>query len=282
MMSRVTTLQRIYFAAVGIMAFWVGYWCYFYPELSANGIPWTVPPLCATFLGAMYLSGGTYTVLCYFSKRWGEVQLFMPTCAIWTGGLAIISLFYLDGFDYSRHQTQIWWGAYIVYPIIAAVLLRFHHTEWDMPLESDSLVPEKVKSYLRLQGSGLILLASALLFAPAFMQPLWPWKTGIMMLQMYSMPLFAYGVASWLATRVQGWAKIRNALAAIAVFTGAEFAASLYFGSLLNGPTLAVALWLGGLAFLTFGLLILLAQSLRQRGTNRKTSGLAITERQPA
>jgi hypothetical protein len=254
------------------MAFWVGYWCYFHPELSAEGIPWTLPPLCATFLGAMYLSGGVCTVLCFFSKRWGEIQLFMPGCAIWTGGLAIVSLFYFDAFDFSRPQTQIWWLAYIAYPLIAAVLLWIHRAEWNAPLERDVALPEGVKSYLRVQATGMILLALALLFAPAFMQPLWPWKTGMMMLQMYSMPLLAYGVTSWLATRMQGWTKVRSTLAAIAIFTGAELVASLRFSSLLNGPPIAVALWLGGLAFLTLGLLGIIALSVRSRGMEMKTS----------
>lgn len=262
-MSRVTIIQRLYLVAVGFLAFTVGYWCYFQPEFSANGIPWTIPPLCATFLGAMYFSGGVYTVVSFLSRRWGSIQLFMPQCALWTGGLTIVSLFYLGAFDFSRQQTQLWFLAYIAFPIIGGALLWIHRREWDASLAGDTALPSWVKLYLRVQGTILIVLALALLFAPEFMQSLWAWRTGILMLQLYSMPLLAYGIGSWLMARLQGWGKIRNALIAHAVFLGLEFFACLRFSSLLNGPALSVMAWLGGLAVLTLVLTFLIAVSLR-------------------
>lgn len=266
-MSRITTIQRLYLAAVGFLAITVGFWCYFDPAQSANGIPWTLPPLCATFLGSMYLSGAVYTVICIFSKRWGAIQMFMPQCALWTGGLAIVSLFYIPAFDFSRHQTTFWWLAYIAFPIIAAVLLWVHRAEWNAPLAGDKNFPRAVKIYLRAQGSVMIAFGLALLFAPKFMQGVWAWKTGVMMLQLYSMPLLAYGVGSWLMSRLNGWGKIRNALIAHAIFFGAEFCASLRFFNVLNGPTISVALWLGGFAAMTVILLILSAIAIRRMRT---------------
>lgn len=271
-MSRVTTLQRLYFVAVGFLAITVGFWCYLDPAQSANGIPWTLPPLCATFLGSMYLSGAVYTVICIFSKRWGEIQLFMPQCALWTGGLAIVSLFYIPTFDFSRHQTIFWWLAYIAFPIIAAVLLRIHRAEWNAPLEGDKNFPRGVKIYLRAQGSVMLVLGLALLLAPKLMQAVWAWQTGEMMLQLYSMPLLAYGVGSWLMSRLNGWANIRNALVAHAIFTGAEFFASLRFFNMLNGPTISVALWLGALALMTCVLVVLSVWAIKIAAT--KTASL--------
>ncbi len=263
-MSRVTTIQRVYLASVGFLAITVGFWCYFDPSQSAKGIPWTLPPLCATFLGSMYLSGAVYTVICIFSKRWGEIQMFIPQCALWTGGLAIVSLFYIPAFDFSRHQTIFWWLAYIAFPIIAAVLLRIHRAEWNAPLDDDNNFPRIVKIYLRAQAIMMIALGLALLFAPTLMQSVWAWKTGVMMLQLYAMPLLAYGVGSWFMSRLNGWGKIRNALIAHAVFTGAESFASLRFFNLLNGPTISVALWLGALALMTCALSVMIVFSARQ------------------
>lgn len=260
-MSRVTTMQRLYFAAVGFLAWTVGYWCYFQPALSANGIPWTLPPLCATFLGSMYLSGGVYTVICIFSRRWCEVQMFMPQCALWTGGLTIVSLFYIPAFDFSRNQTQLWWLAYIAFPIIAAGFFWVHRAELNEQPQDDARFPNWVRVYLRIQGSVMIGLALALLFAPQLMQSLWAWRTGEMMLQLYSMPLLAYGVGSWLMARMLAWSQIRNALIAHAVFTGLEFFACLRFFALLNGPSLSVALWLGGLALITCALLVVIVSA---------------------
>lgn len=252
-MSFITLPQRLYLAAVGFLAITVGFWCYFFPAQSANGIPWTLPPLCATFLGSMYLSGAVYSVICIASRRWGEIKLFMPQCALWTGGLAIVSLFYISAFDFSRNQTQMWWLAYIVYPLTAIVFLWLHRSERD----SGSHLPQWVNLYLRVQGSVMILLGLALLSAPEFMQTIWAWRTGIMMLQLYSMPLIAYGVGCWLMTRGRNWAEVRNALIALAIFFGAEFFASLRFISGLNGPTLSVVIWFAWLGVTSVALIAL-------------------------
>lgn len=278
-MSHVTTLQRLYLAAVGFLAVTVGYWCYFNPAQSANGIPWTLPALCATFLGSMYLSGFSYTVICIASRRWGEIQMFMPQCALWTGGLTIVSLFYFSAFDFSRNQTQMWWLAYIAYPIIAAIFLWRNRAEWNTPLAGDTAFPEWVRVYLRLQAGVLIALGLALLLAPHFMQTVWAWKTGVMMLQLYSMPLLAYGIGSWLLSRLDGWGKIRNALIAQAVFTGAEFLASLRFAAMLDGPFLSQGLWLGSLALLTCALGVLVAMSLRARWNKQPARQAMVGER---
>src|SRR5205823_2628635 len=104
-MAPVTTWQRVYFAAVGLLALWVGMWGYFDPAHVDQAIPWLVPPLHARFLGAMYLSGATFMLGCILSRRWDEVRVVVPGIAIWTGMLLVVSLFYLDSFDFSRNQV---------------------------------------------------------------------------------------------------------------------------------------------------------------------------------
>ena len=61
-MNEVTGRQRVYFAAVGLLALWVGVWGYFIPSHADVALPWLVPPLHARFLGAIYLSGATFMV----------------------------------------------------------------------------------------------------------------------------------------------------------------------------------------------------------------------------
>lgn len=263
-MSRVTTTQRVYLAAVGFLAVTVGFWSYFDPSQSAKGLPWTLPPLCATFLGSMYLSGAVYAALCILSRRWDEIELFMPQCALWTGGLAIVSLFYIPAFDFSRNQTQLWWLAYIAYPLIALAFLWIHRLERGVPSSNNSFLPYQIKLYLRAQAVVMIALGLALLSAPQFIQSVWAWQTGVMMLQLYSMPLIAYGVGCWLMTRGRTWLEIRNALMALAIFFGAEFFASIRFFNLLDGLAFAVALWLGWLAVTTIVLVALSVAAMRR------------------
>jgi hypothetical protein len=61
-MNTVTRGQKIYFAAVGVLALWVGIWGYFIPSQVDKAIPWLVPPFHARFLGAMYLSGTAFMI----------------------------------------------------------------------------------------------------------------------------------------------------------------------------------------------------------------------------
>lgn len=242
--------HRRYLGAVAILALWVGLWCFFVPARAARGIPWALPPLCATFLGSMYLSGAAFTGTAMFARRWFEARVVLPMIAIWTGGLTIVSLFYLPAFNFARPQVWIWFVAYIVYPLIALYLVWVLRHERHLH-PAGPVLPRWVKGYLAVQGSVMLALAAPLLFATDAIQPLWPWQTGRMMLQMYSMPLFSYGLGSFILLRQRAWSEIRLGLLAMGLFTGAELFASVRFSAALDGSPVAVALWLGWLAFTT-------------------------------
>src|SRR5258705_13279155 len=113
-MTPITKGDRIYLGAVAFLALWVGIFCYFDTNLADSGIPWRVAPLCAGFLGAMYLSGAVFNATCMLARRWTDVRVIMPVIAMWTGGLFVISLFHLTAFNFARPQVWVWFGAYIV------------------------------------------------------------------------------------------------------------------------------------------------------------------------
>jgi hypothetical protein len=242
-MTPLTLGQRIYLGAVAGLALIVGFWCYFVPTHSANAIPWQLPSLCATFLGAMYLSGATFNATCTLARRWSDVRVIMPMIAMWTGGLTIISLFYLPLFDFTRLQVWVWFGAYIVYPLIALWQMWTHRElDGDYPVNELAL-PEWVKRYLRVQGSLMVILGLSLLLAPKTMLLLWPWHTAQLMLQLYSAPLLTYGIGSFIFARQHTWSEIRLGLVAIGVFTGTELAASVFYRAMLDGSALSIAVW---------------------------------------
>ena len=56
-LTTVSRGERVYFAAVGLLALWVGVWGFLIPGQVDKALPFLVPPLHARFLGAMYLSG---------------------------------------------------------------------------------------------------------------------------------------------------------------------------------------------------------------------------------
>src|SRR5262249_31899237 len=149
-------------------------------------------------------------------------------------------------FDFSRNQTQMWWLAYIAYPIIGLVLLWIHRHDAPIQATERDAIPEWLKKVLRVQGSVMIVLGFALLVAPDTMQSVWAWHAGRMMLNLYSMPLLAYGLGSWFVARETSLYAARTSLLAYAIFFSAEIFASLRFAADLNGPSISVMLWLGG------------------------------------
>ena len=258
-MILVTRGQRIYLGAVAALALWVGFWCYFIPARSAVAIPWSLPTLCATFLGSMYLSGATFNATCMLARRWVDVRVVMPMIAMWTGGLTIISMFYLPLFDFTRIQVWIWFGAYILYPLIALGLMWTHRRQSGVYPLDEPLIPDWTRRYLRVQGSLMVLLGLGLLLAPKVTGLLWPWHTGRLMLQLYSAPLLTYGIGSFIFARRRAWSEIRLGLIAIGVFTGAELATTLYHLSLMDGHPLSIAIWFAWLT-VTTGMLTVLSR----------------------
>ena len=250
-MTPLTSGQRVYLGAVAVLALWVGFWCYFLPTRSVIAIPWQLPSLCATFLGAMYLSGATFNATCMFARRWVDVRVIMPMIAMWTGGLTIVSLFYLPLFDFTRTQVWIWFGAYIIYPLIALWQMWTHRQQSGTYPLGELALPEWARRYLRMQGSLMVILGLGLLFATKTLLSLWPWHTGNLMLQLYSVPLLAYGIGSFNFARQHTWSEIRLGLVAVGVFTGAELAASVFYLPTLDGHPLSIAIWFAWLTAIT-------------------------------
>jgi hypothetical protein len=264
-MPPVTRNQKIYFAAVGLLALWVGSWGYFIPSRVDQAIPWLVPPLHARFLGAMYLSGATFMIGGILARYYAEVRVVVPVIAIWTGMLFIISLLYLGEFDYSRKQVWIWFGAYLIYPMIALWLMWCHraiHERIDGPA-----MPAWVRGYLLILGVAVTILALSLLLVPEFMANVWPWKITRLLAQIYSAPFLAYGWSSLMLSRQQTWPEMRVVVFATFVFVFGVLLASFIHRELFSPANLVTWLWLGGFLQATVILGLLSIHSIRKGGS---------------
>jgi|RhiMetdeSRZDD1v2_1073273.scaffolds.fasta_scaffold03381_18 hypothetical protein len=260
-MRAITRGQRIYFAAVGLLALWVGIWGYFIPDKVDKAIPWLVPPLHARFLGAMYLSGTTFMIGGILSQYYGEVKVMIRVILIWTGMLFVVSLFYLSEFDYSRTQVWIWFGAYMIYPLIALWLM------WKDRTLDDTLTgsgfPAWIRTYLFVQGMVVAVLALVLLLAPELMVSVWPWKITRLLAQIYSAPFLAYGLSSLMISRLRTWAEIRVVVTATFVFALGVLLASLIHRALFSPDNLSTWLWFGGFLLVTVMLGLLSIRATR-------------------
>jgi hypothetical protein len=264
-MTPVTLGQKIYFAAVGLLALWVGIWGYFIPGQIDKAIPWLVPPLHARFLGAMYLSGLTFMVGGILAHYYVEVRVMIRIIAIWTGMLFIVSLFYLDEFDYNHKPVWFWFGAYLIYPLIALWLMWRDRT---LREEVDgALLPAWVRSYLLVQGVLVTLLALALFLAPEFMVTVWPWKITRLLAQIYSAPFLAYGLSSLMLSRRQTWLEVWVVVTGTFVFALGVLLASFIHRQLFSLADLSTWLWFGGFLLATVMLGVLSVRSIREGGS---------------
>ena len=264
-MSTVTRGQKIYFAAVGLLALWVGIWGYFIPSQVDQAIPWLVPPLHARFLGAMYLSGTAFMIGGILSHYYGEVRVMVRVIPIWTGMLFIVSLFYLPEFDYSRTQVWIWFGAYLIYPLIALWLMwNDRHLRESIP---GAALPGWVRTYLAIQGLVVTILALSLLLFPDLMVAIWPWKITRLLAQLYSAPFLAYGLSSLMLSRQQTWPEIRVVVTATFVFAFGVLLASFIHRQLFSPINISTFLWFGGFLLATILLGLLTVRTMRESRT---------------
>lgn len=264
----ISPAERLYFAAVGLLALWVGYWGYFVPARIDSAIPWLVPPLHARFLGAVYLSGFTLQLGGLFSRRYAETRVLVPLTILWTGLLFLISLFYLDQFDYGRRQVWFWFGAYVAYPLIGAWLIWRHRGEAaDLP---GAPLAAPLRAYFKAQGLALSALALALLAFPAGLAALWPWKISTLLAQIYSSPFLSFGIAFWMLGGRRTWPEVRVVVRGAFVLSVLVLLASILHRALFKAADPAAWIWFGGFGAATAILGAILGHFARRGGTGER------------
>jgi hypothetical protein len=245
-MTPVTRNQKIFFAAVGALALWVGVWGFCIPEHVDKAIPWLVPPLHARFIGAINFSGFAIKGASMLARHLEAVQVSNIIVSIWTGALFVISLFYLNEFDFSRGPVWFWFGAYIAYPLIGFWYAWINRNTRDQA--TDASLPGWIRTALLIQGMLLTFLALALLLVPDFMLTVWPWKVTRMLTHIYSGPFLSFGIGSLLLSRQRTWSALRIVVSGFFVLALGVLIASTIHKSLFSFASPAAWIWFGGFA----------------------------------
>jgi hypothetical protein len=300
----VNSYQRTLFGCVILFAGWVAFWGLLLPARIANALPFTVPPLHAQFLGAMYLSGAVGLTMNLCARDWREIRVTTAMLAIWTGMLGLVSLFQFGAFDWSRPQTWFWFFAYICFPLVATWITWCQRADQSsncpstaapstssgasaqgdtggapalrasaqgdtdgVPPDTDGAPPLSpgLRNYMNAQGSVATLLALGLLVAPSFMTTIWPWAITPLLAQLYSAPFLAYGIGSLYAARQRTWGEVRIVVTTVLVFALGVLVASSLHANLFNPHGLAAWLWFGGFFFVSVTSLLLWLNRLSSR-----------------
>lgn len=265
-MTTIRRGHRLYFAAVGLLALWVGAWGYFAPAHADLALPWLATPLHARFIGAMALSGAAFMFGCLLARRWSEVRAVVPVIVAATGVLLLVSLFYRDRFDWSRAQVWIWFAVALAYPLTGMALMWKERGARE-PFAEGAELRAWARKYLSLQGMVVTVLALTLLLAPEFMVALWPWQVTPLMAQIYSSPFLAYGVASLLAARRRTWPEAWIPVSGTFLFAALVLLASYLDRGAFDLAENADRIWIAGFGAAT----LLLATTILSHAGARRT-----------
>ena len=257
---------KTYFVAVGLFALWVGVWGFFVPTEVERAIPWLVPPLHARFIGAIYFSATVAMFGGMLASSYADAKVSILISTIWTGMLFIISLFYLNEFDFTHKPVWFWFGAYILYPLIGIWFLWTNRNLSEATI--GTLLPGWVKRYLLFQGIVLTILSLTLLFLPDMMLNLWPWKITRLLAQIYSSPFLAYGVASVVLSQQKTWHEVKAVVTSAFVFAILALLASLIHRELFPLERIATWVWFSGFLIASIILGWLTIKSIQNGRTN--------------
>jgi hypothetical protein len=260
---------RAYFAVVGLFALWVGTWGYLAPAEVGRALPWTVPPLHARFIAAMYLAGALAMALSLWASRAASfiasVRIATALAALWTGALLIVSLLRLEAFDFGKPQVWFWMGAYAVYPLWGGWLYLAHGAAAAEPRRSDPL--------LLALGAVCLLLAAALALLPQLAVRAWPWAISPLLATLYAGPFFAYGVSALLLAMEARREARTIVLASMLAFALLTLLASLLHRKLFRADAPGTWAW--------FGLFVVAAAMLAWRLVGPATARTGPSRRRP-
>lgn len=261
-MNAITTRHRIYFATLGALALWVGAWGTFQPTEVVRALPWSVPPLHARFLGAVYMSAAFMLALGIGARRLAEARVMVLLVTLWTGLLMVLSLVHLDAFDWNHKPVWFWFGAYALYPVVGIWWLIGHGGLKREDAGSD--LPSWMRFCLSVAGVAASILAALLLFVPETMSSAWPWKISALLAQIYSAPFVAYGASFWLLARGRSWLEARMVVRGATLFAGLVIVASILHRGIFDPNRIATWVW-----FASFGGALVLLVGIQLRFLQR-------------
>lgn len=255
-------MQRL-LAAAALLVFIIGVPLYVATTATETFFAWTVTtPLTAAFLGASYWAAGVLEWLASRQTRWCNSRIAVPAVLLFTVLTLLVTLIHVDRFHLNAGApitlavTWAWLVVYAAVPVIMALVLVLQRRRPGEDPPRTAPLPRAVQWMLLAQGTILGAAGSALLLAPGFIAPLWPWRL---------MPLCAHAIGAWLvcfgvtaahAAWENDYQRIRPAavsyvvLVALQIVALARFPGDFAWGSRAGMLYLAFLAWMLGLGVL--------------------------------
>lgn len=168
------------------------------PSVASAQWPWQLRPFNAGFLAAVYISSFAAVTVLLWGGRWAPARLGLWMLVSFTTLVLIVSVWYLDRFDFRKWATWAWFFLYIVIPLNSIYnLLLWRRLR---PVDATPL-PTLMKGYLLAQAVALGVYTLALLKAPVAAAAFWPWLIDAFHGRMYSAIFLTGAVGAYVVLR---------------------------------------------------------------------------------
>ena len=250
-----------------------GFGLFFFTNTTRSLWPWPVAPFNAHFLGAVYLASFVAITVLLVAGRWAPARLGLWMLVVYTTPVLVVSIVYLNRFNFHQWFTWGWFILFIGIPLNSAYnLWLYRHLSPADPTP----VPPAWRLYLMIQCILLGLYGLGMLLAPATFTAFWPWHLDEFHGRMYCAMFLAGAVASFLLLR--GAASVEILFLAL---TECTFGLLAILGVVIvdasqhtvNWSLLGTRFWLG-----IFTVLFLAGIGLTWLSLTRKPSGSTRTE----
>jgi hypothetical protein len=187
-------LQGAVIAGAGVVLF-------FAPTTGHDIWGWELTPFNTRFLGAIYLAALVPFSALAAVRRWIPARLVMPMDLLFMSVVLVVSVAYVDRFDWERPVTWAWFFIFVSVPVYAAAFLwRFRGLWSDDPAGS-----HRPSEPMRLGlGFAAMLLAGygiGLVVAPESFTGFWPWPIDSFHGRVYSAIFLSLALATALVAR---------------------------------------------------------------------------------
>ncbi len=197
----VTRLLLVVMALGALVALYLGVKLFFFTEAARRDWMWPMLPFGIRFLGAVYLAALVPTTAVVLVRRWSPARLVVPVVMAFSGVLLLMSLVYLDRFQWGSWSPWLWFGLYVVLPLTSAYHLRLYWLHRRLPPAPAATLPGAWRLALQAEGAALALYGLALAAVPSLAAAGWPWAVDAFHARLYSAPFFAIAVGAWLLAR---------------------------------------------------------------------------------
>ena len=188
----VTTVEAFVLAVAGFYPF-------FFPHNALGKWAWVSGPFNLRFIGAVYLTSLVAVLVVLAVPRWAPGRVALPMLVVFTNLILVLSLIYIDRFEFQRGGTWAWFVLYVAIPVSATYYwVRFRH----LPPADGTPVPAAWRSYFLCAAAVLGLYGVALLIAPETLTDFWPWPVDDFHARLYSAIFLTLAVACLAVSRV--------------------------------------------------------------------------------